>query len=337
MQAYAICDEFGLDNLVVVDRPDVRPAPGEVVVDLKAASPNYRDLLMIEGKYNPRQPLPLIPVSDAAGVVAGVGDGVERVELGDRVMPIFAQGWLSGRPSRAKFKTTLGGPRDGVLAETIVVDQEGLVRVPEHLSFEEAATLPCAALTAWNALFEHGSAKAGDVVVCQGTGGVSTFALQFAHMMGCEPIVTSSSDAKLERARQMGAAHTINYRKEKQWGRVVRELTDGRGADHIIEVGGAGTLQQSLKAARYGGHISVIGVLSGVAQELNVIPILMHNICVQGIFVGSREMLQNMVRAIEVNQMRPVVDRVFEFDQAREALDYMKSGAHLGKVVVEIG
>jgi NADPH:quinone reductase-like Zn-dependent oxidoreductase len=336
MKAYQIQDDFGLDNFKQVERPDPTPGPGQVLVRMKAASPNFRDILMIEGQYNPRQPLPLIPLSDGAGEVAEVGEGVERVEVGDRVMPIFAQDWIAGEPSRARFKSTLGGPLDGAIAEYVLVDQEGVVPIPEHLSFEEAATLPCAALTAWNALAEHGDVKAGDVVVCQGTGGVSMFGLQFAQLLGAEVIMTSSSDEKLERVAQMGASHGINYRDEEKWGKVVRKLTGGRGADHIIEVGGAGTLQQSLTAVRYGGQVSVIGVLSGVAQKLNVIPILMHNIRVQGIFVGSREMLENMVRAIEVNEMRPVVDRVFEFGEAREALEYMKAGKHFGKVVVRI-
>lgn len=337
MKAYTIEDSFGLDNFVQTDREVPSVGPGQVRVAMKAASPNYRDLLMIEGQYNPRQPLPLIPFSDGAGEVVEVGEGVERVAVGDRVMPIFAQNWIAGEPSRDKFKSTLGGPLDGVMAEQVVASEQAVVPIPEHLSFEEAATLPCAGLTAWNALCEHGSVKAGDVVVCQGTGGVSTFALQFAKMLGCEAIVTSSSDEKLERAQKMGASHGINYQEQQEWGKVVRELTDGRGADHIIEVGGAGTLQQSLHAARYGGAISVIGVLSGVSQKLNIIPILMHNIRVQGIFVGSREMHENMVRAIAANGMRPVVDEVFDFDDARQALDHMKSGAHFGKVVIRIG
>ena len=336
MKAYEIRDDFGLDNFVQCERPDPKPGPGQVLVEMKAVSPNFRDVMMIEGQYNPKQPLPLIPLSDGAGEVVEVGEGVERVEVGQRVMPIFAQGWIAGRPSREKFKTSLGGPLDGTIAEYMVVDQDAVVGVPEHLSFEEASTLPCAALTAWNALAEHGDVCAGDVVVCQGTGGVSMFGLQFGRLLGAEVIQTSSSDEKLEKVVQMGAAHTINYRAQEKWGRVVRQMTDGRGADHIIEVGGAGTLEQSLAAARYGGHISVIGVLSGAAQKLSVVPILMHNIRLQGIFVGSREMFENMVRAIEANQMHPQVDQVFDFDQAREALEYMKAGKHFGKVVIAL-
>lgn len=337
MKVYEIQDAFGLDNFVQTERPDPSAGPGQVVIAMKAASPNYRDLLMIEGHYNPRQPLPLIPFSDGAGEVVEVGEGVERVGVGDRVMPIFAQDWLAGEPTRERFKSTLGGPLDGAIAEYVVADAQSVARVPQHLSFEEAATLPCAGLTAWNALAEQGDVTAGDVVVCQGTGGVSMFGLQFAQMLGAEVIMTSSSDDKLEKVAQMGAAHGINYKDQPQWGKAVRRITGGRGADHIIEVGGAGTLQQSLKAVCYGGQISVIGVLSGVSQELNVIPILMHNIRVQGIFVGSREMLEHMVRAIEVNQMRPHVDEVFDFDQAKDALEFMKAGKHMGKVVVRIG
>ncbi len=337
MKAYQVQEAFGLDNFNRVELPDPAPGHGQVKVAIKAASPNFRDLMMIEGTYNPRQPLPLIPFSDGAGEVVELGEGVERVGLGDRVMPIFAQDWIAGRPSRERFKSTLGGPLDGAMAEYVVADADAVVRIPEHLSFEEASTLPCAGLTAWNALAEHGDVKAGDVVVCQGTGGVSMFGLQFARMLGAEVIVTSSSDDKLARAAELGAAHGINYKTEPKWGKAVRKLTDGRGADHIIEVGGAGTLQQSMSAVRYGGQISVIGVLSGAVEDLSIIPILMHNIRVQGIFVGSREMHDNMVRAIEANRMRPLVDRVFEFDQAKQALEYMKAGKHFGKVVVKVG
>lgn len=337
MKVYETRDEFGLDNFVQTTRPDPEPGAGQVLIEMKAASPNFRDLLMIEGQYNPRQPLPLIPFSDGAGEVVEVGSGVEDVAVGDRVMPIFAQQWFAGEASHSKFKSTLGGPRDGVMAELMVVDQQSIVKVPRHLSFEEAATLPCAALTAWNALVEHGRIKAGEVLVCQGTGGVSSFALQFGQMLGCEVIMTSSSDKKLERALELGARHTINYRTNEDWAARVRELTAGRGADHIIEVGGANTLQQSLDAVAYGGNISVIGVLSGVAQKLNILPILMRNLRLQGIFVGSREMFERMARAIDANQMRPPVDRVFEFDQARQALEFLKAGEHFGKVVVRIG
>lgn len=337
MKIYEIQGEFGLDNFVQSERPDPVCGPGQVRIAMKAAAPNFRDLMMIEGQYNPRQPLPLIPFSDGAGEVVEVGAGVENLKVGARVVPCFAQGWRSGATSREKFKRTLGGPIDGAMAEYMVVDAEDAVEFPDYLSFVEAATLPCAALTAWNALAETGSVRAGDVVVCQGTGGVSIFGLQFAKALGAEVIITSSSDEKLARAMALGASHGINYCSEPKWGKAVRELTGGRGADHILEVGGAKTLEQSMAAVRYGGEISVIGVLSGASQNLNIVPILMHQIRVQGIFVGSGEMLENMMRAMRAHEVRPQVDRVFDFDEAPEALRYLKAGKHFGKVVIRIG
>lgn len=337
MKIYEIQDEFGLDHFVQAQRPAPSCGPGQVRIAMKAAAPNFRDLMMIEGNYNPRQPLPLIPISDGAGEVVEVGEGVERLKVGARVVPCFAQGWQSGEPSREKFKRSLGGPIDGAIAEYMVVDAADAVEFPDYLSFEEAATLPCAALTAWNALAESGSVRAGDVVVCQGTGGVSIFGLQFAKALGAEVIITSSSDEKLATALTLGASHGINYQSEPNWGKAVRELTGGRGADHILEVGGAKTLEQSMAAVRYGGEISVIGVLSGATQKINIVPILMHQLRVQGIYVGNTEMLQNMMRVLQVHQIRPQVDRVFDFEEAPEALRYLKAGKHFGKIVIRIG
>lgn len=337
MKIYEIQGDFGLDHFVQSQRPDPSCGPGQVRIAMKAVAPNFRDLMMIEGTYNPRQPLPLIPFSDGAGEVVEVGAEVENLKVGARVVPCFAQGWQSGEPTREKFKRSLGGPVDGAIAEYMVVDAADAVAFPEYLSFEEAATLPCAALTAWNALAESGSVRAGDVVVCQGTGGVSIFGLQFARALGAEVIITSSSDEKLARAVALGASHAINYRSEPNWGKAVRALTGGRGADHILEVGGAQTLEQSMAAVRYGGEISVIGVLSGATQELNIVPILMHQLRVQGIYVGSTEMLQNMMRALQVHRIRPQVDRVFDFDEAPEALRYLKACKHFGKIVIRIG
>jgi NADPH:quinone reductase-like Zn-dependent oxidoreductase len=336
MNVCEIQGDFGLENLVLTERDTPEPGPGEILIEMKAASPNYRDVLMIRGHYNPRQPLPLIPFSDGAGEVVECGEGVREFAAGDRVMPIFAQGWQSGEPSKAKFKTTLGGPLDGTLAEYMVVREDAAVRVPQHLSYAEASTLPCAGVTAWNALFEHGDVRAGDTVVLQGTGGVSMFGTLFALNAGAEVIQTSSSDEKLEKLREMGVAHTINYRETGEWGREVKSLT-GEGADHIIEVGGAGTLEQSLQALRIGGHLSMIGVLSGTKQELSVIPILMRNIRVQGILVGHREMFQRMCRAMEVNELRPPMDRTFAFEDLHDGLNWMIDGNHMGKVVIELG
>ncbi len=336
MRVFEIHGSFGLDNLRSSERPDPAPGPGEVLLGMRSVSLNYRDLLMVRGHYNPRQPLPLIPCSDGVGEVMAVGDGVKRVAVGDRVATIFSQTWLGGPPSAEKLSGTVGGPLDGTLAERMVLSAEGVVPVPGHLTDVEAATLPCAALTAWSALVEQGSVAAGDVVVVQGTGGVSVFALQFARLLGARVIVTSSSDAKLERALELGAWKAINYKEDPAWGKTIRRLTDGVGADHVVEVGGAGTLEQSLKAVRVGGQVSVIGVLSGVASEINIIPILMQNVRLQGILVGSREGFERMNRAIAAHAMRPVVDRVFPFDDAPAAFHHMASGSHFGKIGIAI-
>ncbi len=337
MKVIEIQDSFGLDNLKITERPEPEPGPGQVLLEMKAASLNYRDLLTVEGHYNPKQPLPLIPCSDGVGRVAAVGEGVSRVEVGDRVATIFAQKWWSGRPEEAKLRSTLGGPYDGTLAEKMVLSEQGVVKVPEHLSNAEAATLPCAALTAWGALVTWGSVGAGDTVLVQGTGGVSIFALQFAQLLGARVIVTSSSDEKLEKARQLGAWQTLNYKSEPAWGKKARQLTGGEGVDHVVEVGGAGTLEQSFQAIRVGGEISVIGVLSGIAAELNITPILMKHVRLQGMLVGSREGFEAMNRAIAAHEMRPVVDRVFPFEQTADALRYMAAGKHFGKIAIEIG
>lgn len=348
MKAWEVRGGFGLDRLELVERPDPEPGPGEVLVRLRAASINFRDYLMVEGKYNPKQPLPLIPCSDGAGEVVALGPGAGRLArglaAGDRVMPIFAQGWLAGRPRRQAVRTTLGGPLDGTLAELLVVRAEGVVPVPEHLSDEEAATLPCAAVTAWNALTSGGSGagdggavKAGDTVLTLGTGGVSIFALQLARLLGARVIVTSSSDEKLARAGELGAWEGVNYRKVPEWGKRVRELTGGEGVDHVIEVGGGDTLPKSLQAVRAGGTISLIGVLSGRPTELDVASILMRSIRVQGVLVGSREHFEDMNRAIAQHGLRPVVDRVFPFAEAAGAFRHLAAGRHFGKVAVRIG
>ena len=335
MRAYRIHDFAGLEAFRREELPTPKPGPGQVLVRIHATSLNYRDLLVAKGLYSRNLPLPLVPLSDGAGEVVEVGPGVTRVKPGDRVAPIFMQAWIEGGPTEEKAKSALGGAIDGVLAEFVVLGQDRLVPVPDHLSFEEAATLPCAAVTAWHALFGEGSIKPGDTVLVQGTGGVSLFALQFARMAGARVIATSSSDEKLERVRELGASDGINYKTTPDWDRRARELTGGRGVDHVVEVGGAGTLPRSLNAVRMGGRISQIGILSG-AGEVNPIPILMKNVHVQGIFVGSRAMFEDMNRAIGLNQLRPVVDRVFDFDEARDALRHMESGGHFGKIVIRV-
>lgn len=336
MKSFVIQGQFGVEHLTMEERELGAPRRGEVRLKMKAASLNYRDLLMVRGHYNPKQPLPLIPCSDGVGIVEAIGEGVTRVAVGDRVCPIFAQKWLSGEPSHTTSRSTLGGPLDGTLTESMIVSEEGLVVVPDYLTDAEAATLPCAALTAWSALVTLGQIKAGDSVLLQGTGGVSIFALQFAKMLGARVIITSSSDEKLERARALGADDTINYKKDLKWGQTARALVGKRGVDHIVEVGGAGTLKQSLRAVRTGGQISMIGVLSGVASEVNVLPILMQQIRIQGIFVGHRDGFEAMNRAMELHQIRPVVDHIAAFEETPKAFQHMASGAHFGKICIAI-
>ncbi len=335
MKAYRLPAFNGPRSLERVELPSPEPGPGQVRVRLRAASLNFRDLMISKGVYNPKLRLPLIPLSDGAGEVVAVGDGAGRFRVGDRVMSAFMPGWREGEPTEAKVRSALGGEVDGVLAEETVLPDSGLLPIPEHLSFEEAATLPCAAVTAWNALVETGGIRPGNSVLVQGTGGVSLFALQFARLAGARVIATSSRDDKLARAIELGASDGINYRTTPDWEKRVRELTGGVGVDMIVEVGGAGTLPRSTRAIKLGGYIALIGVLTG-AGDFNPIPLLMRNIRLQGIFVGSVAMFESMAAAIATARMHPVVDRVFPFDQAVEALAYLESGAHFGKVVIAI-
>ena len=336
MKAYEIT-EFGIGNLSLVKRQRPEPAPMEVLVKFHAASLNFRDLMIVGGTYNPRMKLPVIPFSDGAGEVVAVGDHVKKWMPGDRVMPIFMQGWTDGEVNVDKGRTALGGAArwNGVLREFGAFSEESLVRVPDHLTYEEASTLPCAAVTAWHALAVSGKLKAGDTVLTLGSGGVSVFALQFAKLFGANVIATSSSDEKLERLADLGADNCINYRTRDDWETAVLELTGKAGVDHVVEVGGAGTLSKSAAAVRVGGHIALIGALTG-AGSFNPLQIFMKSVRLQGIFVGSRKMFEDMNRAISLNKLRPVIDRVFDFDQVREALSYMESGSHFGKIVVKI-
>jgi NADPH:quinone reductase-like Zn-dependent oxidoreductase len=327
--------DFGLDNLLPREREEPRPTGREVVVKFHAASLNYRDVLFFRGVYKPKAKFPVVPLSDGAGEVVAVGENVERWKVGDRVCPIFMQGWQEGPLTQEKARTSLGGgDLDGVLREFGAFDQDGLVRIPDHLSFEQAATLPCAAVTAWNALIEFGRLKAGETVLTLGTGGVSVFAVQFARMHGARVIATSSSDEKIARLREMGVEETINYRQIPEWDREVLRYTAGMGVDHVVEVGGAGTLPQSLKAVRLAGQIAVIGVLSG-GTGLDPGRVLMKSVLLKGILVGSRQMFEDMNRAIELNRLQPLVDKVFPVDSVREALQYMESGSHVGKIILQ--
>ena len=336
MKAYEI-QEFGIDNLALVERDEPALGETEVLVRFHAASLNYRDLMMVKGSYNPRLKRPLVPFSDGAGEVVATGGAVTKWKEGDRVSPIFMQGWIDGRISYEKARTALGGDTDGVLREYGAFDESGLVRIPDHFSYEEAATLPCAAVTAYHALFESGNLHPSDSVLLQGTGGVSIFALQLASVYGSRTILTSSSNEKLERARELGATDLINYREREDWEKAVQELTDRRGVDHVVEVGGAGTLGKSLSAVRMGGHIALIGALSG-AGEINPISIFMKLVKLQGIFVGSRQMFEQMnLMLCQHHHLKPVIDRVFEFEEVGAALRHMEAAAHFGKIVVRIG
>lgn len=334
MRAFEI-REFGIGNLLQVDRPAPEPKAGEVLVKFHAASLNYRDVMVVSGTYNPRMKLPAIPLSDGAGEIAAVGEGVTKWKVGMRVMPIFAQRWIDGETSEEKRRTSLGAGAqwDGVLREFGVFGEESVVAIPEHLSYEQAATLPCAALTAWNAVVVSGRLKAGDTILTLGTGGVSVFALQFAKMAGARVIATSSSDEKIQKLRHLGADETINYETREDWDAAVLELTQKRGVDHVIEVGGGGTFAKSLNAVRIGGHVAMIGALTGAAG-FSPVSVFMKAVRLQGIFVGSRAMFEDMNNAVSVNKLDPVIDKVFPFDQASEALKYMESGSHFGKIVV---
>jgi NADPH:quinone reductase-like Zn-dependent oxidoreductase len=325
---------FGIDSLELVERPTPQPGPGEVLVRVHAVSLNYRDLLMVKGLYNPKLKLPRIPCSDGAGEVAAVGEGVIRWKPGDLVAGIFMQNWLDGPLTPAKAKGALGGDIDGMLAEYVVLRDTGLVRLPEHLSLAEAATLPCAAVTAWNAL-AAGRLKPGSTVLILGTGGVSIFALQLARMMGVRVLGISGSAVKLERACSLGLDAGLNYRENPAWDRWALEQTGGEGVDLVIEVGGVGTLPRSLSAIRMGGVIAQIGVLAGNAEPLPL-PLILHKQArIQGVYVGSRKDFEEMNKAITLTRMHPVAE-IFPWSQAREVMARMEKAAHFGKLVLTV-
>jgi len=336
MKVWEIQNNFGMENLCLSERDEPQPQAGEVKIKVHAASLNYRDIMMIAGSYNPRQSLPLIPFSDGAGEIVALGEGVSGLQVSQKVVGSFCQNWLAGSAPGKLHSSTLGGPIDGMLAEYVCLPACGVVPVPDHLNMAQAATLPCAGVTAWHALMEERPIRPGQDVLLLGTGGVSIFALQFARMAGARIIITSSSAQKIEKALALGAHDAINYQTEPEWHRQVVKLTSGKGADHVVEVGGSGTLERSLKSVRIGGVVSIIGVLSGGGGNMNLLPVLTRAISLQGIFVGSRAMLEHMNQAITLHQMTPIVDRVFEFDQVHEALTFMQQGLHFGKVVIRV-
>jgi NADPH:quinone reductase-like Zn-dependent oxidoreductase len=326
----------GIDALVLAERPDPKPAYRQVLVKVKACSLNFRDLGIVRGSYRMPVRENLVPLSDGAGEVIEVGPGVTRVKVGDRVAGCFFQRWVGGEPPADVHTSALGGGTDGMLAQYVVLEEEGTVRIPEHLSLEEGATLPCAGVTVWHAMMEHARLLAGQTVLLQGTGGVSIFGLQLARAMGIQAIITSSSDDKLARAKALGANHGINYKATPDWEKAALEYTGGRGVDHVVEVGGAATFARSFGALRVGGKITMIGGLSGPATEINPGLIFSRRANVQGISVGSTQMFEAMNRAISANGLKPVIDKVFPFEAAQDAYRHMASGAHFGKIVIRV-
>ena len=336
MKAYQLTGQNGPDSLQLNEIAEPKPADDQVLVRIRATSLNYRDLMVADGRYGAPVSLPLIPLSDGAGEIVAVGEGVTRWREGDRVAGTFFQNWQTGPVRREAFQSALGGTLNGMLAEYVTLSSEGVVATPPHLSFEEAATLPCAALTAWHALVTKGKVSADQTVLLLGTGGVSIFGLQFAKMHCARVIITSSSEEKLARAKSLGADETINYRAITDWEKEVFHLTGKSGADHVIEVGGTGTIPKSLRALSLGGTISVIGGVSGFVSEVPLGEILGKLALIRGIYVGSRDMFESMNRAIARHQLKPVIDRVFPFSDAPAAYRHQESGAHFGKVVISI-
>jgi NADPH:quinone reductase-like Zn-dependent oxidoreductase len=326
---------FGLDALRLVERPVPRPGRGEILLRVKAASLNYRDLVILKGIYKPDLPLPYVPVSDGSGEVAALGEGVTRFRLGDRVVPTYIQGWIDGLATpEQRSQRTLGAPLTGLLQDYVVVPAEDAVTAPAHLSDVEAATLPIAAVTAWSTL-QEGGIKPGDWVLVEGTGGVALFALQFAKLAGARVVALSSSEDKLSRVRALGADATINYHTTPEWGGAVRAATGGRGVDIVVETTG-GSLPAALSALAFGGFIGVIGFVGGFEAQVDVRQLIVPMARIQGIAVGSRSRFEAMNRAIEAHGLKPVVDRVFPLERAAEAFALMARGGHFGKIGIAL-
>ena len=325
-----------LEQLRIDERPTPTPGPTQILARMRAASLNYRDQLIVTGGYfGGKTQRELVPLSDGAGEVAAAGSDVTRYKVGDRIVSTFFQNWVDGPPA-PEARPAIGAPMDGVLAEYVLFDQRDAVAMPSNLSFEEGATLTCAGVTAWHALMIVCGVKPGDSVLVLGTGGVSVFALQFARLAGARVYMTSSSDEKLERGRALGAWGLINYKRTPEWDKEVLRLTEGRGVNYVIEVGGPGTLAKSMQSVAYAGKVALIGVLAGFQGDTNPHPVMRKGASLHGIFVGNRVMLERMNAAIEVNGMKPVVDKAFAFDEALDAYRYQQSGAHFGKVVIRI-
>jgi NADPH:quinone reductase-like Zn-dependent oxidoreductase len=334
MRAVVIGEKFGAENLCVIERPVPKPGRCEVLVRVRAAALNYRDLRIISGTYHQNFKPPLVPLSDGVGVVTSVGEDVSRVAVGDRVCGVFFQRWVGGALDPVERFYQLGGPLNGMLADYVLLDERGVVKAPDHLTDLEAATLPCAGVTAWHALFTEGALIAGDTVLVLGTGGVSLFGLQFAVSAGARAIVISSSDEKLERAVALGAKGTINYKTHPNWFERVLEETDGRGVDHVLEVGGPSTFGQSLRSIRPGGKISMIGYLGGTEGSINPIEIFRRQARVHSTPVGSRASHEAMTRSMVTNDIKPVLDQTFSWFDVAAAISYMNRGQHFGKITL---
>lgn len=338
MKAYELCPEEGFAALQLADRSEPPAAsamdPHDVLVRVRAVSLNYRDLLVARGsKKRARR---IVPASDGAGEVVAVGDRVTRVKVGDRVAAAFFPTWLDGGLAEIHHSNALGGSLDGMLAEQVVLRESAWVKIPSRWSFEQASTLPCAGVTAWHALFEAATLRPGDTLLVQGSGGVSVFALQLARAAGASVIATSSSAEKRSRLESLGARKTIDYRADPNWGDTVRQETGGRGVDLAVEVGGAGTFDQSVKALRFGGTMSLLGLLAGTQGPIDTRALFYKNLRVHGLYVGSVAMFENLVRALEASTIEPIIDRVFPFADARAAYEHLESGRHFGKVVIRV-
>ena len=328
--------EPGMENLVLAEVEQPQPGPGEVLVRVHAASINYRDFLIASGLYgSPRMTLPLVPLSDGAGEVIEVGDGVTQVQAGDRVTSLFWQDWPDGFATTANRSTSAGCEAPGMLTEYALLPESAVARFPGSLSYDEAATLPCAGLTAWSSLTTHARVKPGETVLLMGTGGVSLFGLQFAKALGATTIITSSSNEKLHRAQELGADHVINYQETPEWGAKAFELADG-GVDAVIEIGGAETLQQSLAAVGVSGRIAYVGTLTGMNANLNLLELLGKNLQIHGLTVGNRTEHEKMIGFIDEHRLNPVIDRRFDLEQSPQAIANIAAGQHFGKLVVTL-
>lgn len=337
MRVFQVENGWSIENVRLSTRPDPQPDAGQIRIKMKASALNYRDLLVPVRGYGSRmKTLPLIMLSDGLGVVESMGDGVTRFTIGDRVCPLFFQSWICGPPDKTKLSSSLGCEVDGTMAEYMVLPEYGVGHAPAHLNDLEAATIGSAGVTAWRALITEGRIRPGDKVLILGTGGVSLFALQIAKMSGAMVIITSSNSDKLARARSMGADETINYREIPEWGKRAREIAGGDGVDHVVEVGGEGTIPQSLRAVRTGGTVSLIGVLAGGNMNIPLGPVVTRHVRMQGITVGNRDDFTAMAAAFSQHRIKPAIDdRVFAFEELRVALDYMAGGRHFGKICIK--